>query len=220
VKVAIEFVTIPKDGEKVNGDAALVRRDAGPGGPGGSGVTLVAVIDALGHGEKAAQAADVGMRYLEAAPLGKGIRHLMEGLHDQLRGTRGAAAMLLLLERDKLLTGCSVGNVTLRSYRAKVPATLTPGVLGGQMNKLRLFQAELAPGDRLVVFSDGISSRFDEEAARRPEAFNALATCQAIMAHHRKAHDDATVLVVDVESVSEGVGRVGGSPPNVPPRAP
>jgi phosphoserine phosphatase RsbX len=64
------------------------------------------------------------------------------------------------------------------------------------MTRLRLFHADLAPGDRLVLFSDGISSRFDEEVGRSAPA---LATCRAIMERHRRPHDDATVLVTDIE---------------------
>jgi negative regulator of sigma-B (phosphoserine phosphatase) len=191
VKVAAEFVTVPRAGETQNGDAALVRRHA-------DGSVLIAVLDALGHGPLAAKAAAVGMGFLAAAPAEKGVRALVEGLHDQLRGTRGAAGMLLVLKDDKL-SGCGVGNVTLRAIRGRIPATLTPGVLGGilTLSRLRLFEADLALGDRFVLFSDGISSRFDDEASRRAPA---LAICQAIMERHRKPHDDATVLVTDIEA--------------------
>jgi negative regulator of sigma-B (phosphoserine phosphatase) len=182
-------MTVPRDGERENGDTALVRRDGES--------MLIAVIDALGHGPPAAQAAGVGKAYLSAAPLDRGVRYVVEGLHDQLRGTRGAAAMLLLVQAGQL-EGCGVGNVALRSYRARIPALLTPGVLGGApLQRLRVFSAELSPGDRLVVHSDGIVARFDDEASKRASA---LETCRAIMERHRRPHDDATVLVTDVEA--------------------
>jgi negative regulator of sigma-B (phosphoserine phosphatase) len=185
--VTAEFITVPRDGEKANGDAALVRRT--------DDSLLIVVLDALGHGEKAAHAAAIGLRYLAEAPLGRGLRPVIDALHEQLRGSRGAAAMLLLV-RGSRLEGCGVGNVGLRAYRGKVPAMLTPGVLGGSMNRLHLFHADLSAGDRIVLFSDGISGRFDEEASRPAPA---LATCRAIMERHRRPHDDATVLVTDIE---------------------
>jgi negative regulator of sigma-B (phosphoserine phosphatase) len=188
VKVTVEFVTVPREGERDNGDAAVVRRSE-------DGV-LIAVIDALGHGRHAAEAAVAGIRYLEEAPLQGGIRRVVEGLHERLRGTRGAAAMLLLI-RDNKLEGCGVGNVGIRSYRARIPAMLTPGVLGGSITRLRLFQAEVEAGHRIILFSDGISSRFDDEGARGAPP---LATCTAIMERYRKPHDDATVLVTDIEA--------------------
>ena len=212
MRLTVEYVTLPREGEKANGDAALVRRaDEG---------VLIVVLDALGHGEKAAQAADIGMAYLAEAPLGRGLRPVVEGLHERLRGTRGAAATLLLLHNPRL-EGCGVGNVGLRSYRARIPAMLTPGVLGGSLTRLRLFQGEVAPGDRIILFSDGISTRFDEEGKRSAPA---LATCQAIMERHRKPHDDATVLVIDIETNQIGVGperRVATAPlRDAPQRAP
>ena len=203
MKAIVEFVTRPCDGHTENGDAAVVRRWE-------TGV-LVAVIDALGHGAHAAKAADAAVRYLTEAQLTLGVQQLVEGLHDALRGTRGAAAMLLRLDAYKL-SGVGVGNVELRalsfgvagappSYpgvsRPRVPVVLTPGVLGGPLPKFRFFQAELSPGDRVVVFTDGIAARFDEEASKRAPA---LAVCQAIMERHRKRHDDATVLVTDIEA--------------------
>jgi phosphoserine phosphatase RsbX len=65
---------------------------------------------------------------------------------------------------------------------------------GAPLKLLRVFQAELSPGDRLVLHSDGIEGRFDDEASRRAPA---LETCRAIMQRHRRSHDDATVLVTD-----------------------
>ncbi len=203
MKVAVDFVTLPKEGEKANGDAAMVRR--------ADDDVLIAVIDALGHGEKAAEVSVAALAYLDRAPIAKGLRSMVEGLHDSLRGSRGAAAMLLLVHHHRL-EGCGVGNVGLRSYRARVPAMLTPGVLGGSMNRLRLFQAEVAPGDRIILYSDGISTRFDEEGAR---SGTPLSVCQAIIERHRKPHDDATVLVADFESESEG-GSARTPPLRVP----
>jgi negative regulator of sigma-B (phosphoserine phosphatase) len=207
VKVTAEFITVPREGEKANGDAALVRRaDDG---------LLIVVLDALGHGEKAAAAAEIGLRYLAEAPLARGLRPVIDVLHEKLRGSRGAAAMLLLL-RGTHLEGCGVGNVGLRSYRAKVPAMLTPGVLGGSMNRLHLFHSDLSPGDRIVLFSDGITARFDEEASRGAPA---LATCQTIMERHRRSHDDATVLVTDIAEQTS-VGDPVPSGPATSERAP
>lgn len=189
MRVVADFVTVPREGESHNGDAALVRRS--------DDVALLAVIDALGHGELAAAASDKAIAFLDEAPLDKGVSRLVEGLHETLRGTRGAAAMLLLVSGERL-EGCGVGNVALRSYRAKVPAILTAGVLGGAtLARPRIFLAQLSPGDRVVVHSDGVTARFDDEASRRAAP---LEICRAIMQRHRRPHDDATVLVTDIEA--------------------
>ncbi len=202
----VEFLTVPKDGETQNGDAAMVRRFV----DGGLDGALIAVIDALGHGPLAAEAAAVALRYLADAPVAQGLRVIVEELHARLRGTRGAAGMFVLV-REHRLEGCGVGNVALRSYRANVPAMLTPGVLGagGSLKSLRVFRAELSSGDRLVVHSDGIDARFDELVARRDPA---LETCHAIMKRNRRPHDDATVLVADFATPP----FTAGGPPTPP----
>ncbi len=189
MRVVADYVTVPREGEAHNGDAALVRRF-------GDGA-LLAVVDALGHGELAAEASGKAIAFLDTAPVDKGVSRLVEGLHDALRGTRGAAAMLLLFQGSRL-EGCGVGNVALRAYRAKVPALLTAGVLGGaSLARLRVFTAQVSPGDRVIVHSDGITARFDDEASRRAAP---LEICRAIMQRHRRPHDDATVLVTDIEA--------------------
>lgn len=191
MKVTAEYITIPRDGETENGDAALVRH-------GGEGArTLLAVIDALGHGTRAAQAAGVATQFLSEAPLDRGVRPLIDGLHERLRGTRGAAAMLILLGQGKL-EGCGVGNVEARGHNTRVPAVLTAGVLGSaQLAKLRPFETALGARGRFVIFSDGISGRLllDDVASLDPRE-----TCRALMDRYRRAEDDATVLVTDFEA--------------------
>lgn len=188
MKLAVEFLTIPREGESENGDAAMVRRD-GDGG-------LLAVIDALGHGARAAHAAHAAMRFLADAPLDKGLHSLIEGLHEALRGTRGAAAMLLMIAGGRL-EGCGVGNVDARGVGTRVPAVLTPGVLGGQLARIKIFEAPLSARGRIVVFTDGISGRLTLDDLG---ALYAREACRAVMDRYRRPTDDATVLVTDFEA--------------------
>jgi phosphoserine phosphatase RsbX len=180
-------VSLPKEGEKLCGDTAVVRVE--------QGVTLLAVIDALGHGAAAAPVAEQGRRFLADVPLDRDVRTLTEGLHDALRGTRGVAAMCCLVRADQM-EGCGVGNVDLRASKSRVPVVLTPGVLGVQSTRLRVFQTTLTPGARLVLFSDGISPRLDLERVDRLPAEEA---CRALIERYRRSQDDATLLVADLE---------------------
>jgi len=102
---------------------------------------------------------------------------------------------VLILSGGRLV-GCSVGNVELRSATRRVPVVLSPGVLGSSLGRLHLFEAPLSAGDRLVLFSDGIAGRFEDELSRR---LPGLEMCRAIMDRHRRPHDDATVLITDIE---------------------
>ena len=90
MRLSVAHRSRPKQGEVANGDAALVREEGGH--------TLVAVVDALGHGPMAAQAAAEAVRCLSSLPLGTSVEPLVEALHAALRGGRGAAVMLGLFD--------------------------------------------------------------------------------------------------------------------------
>jgi len=180
--------TRPKDGERANGDAVVRRQDGER--------ALVAVIDGLGHGELAALAATRAVDFLRDWALDGELLTAMHGVHEALRGTRGAAASLCLLDGHALVC-CGVGNVEIRCLGTKVPILPSPGVLGARVLQFRICRGTLAPGSRLVLFSDGISQRSPLEDLRRldPEAM-----CDELMLSHRKPSDDATVLVCDLKA--------------------
>jgi phosphoserine phosphatase RsbX len=184
-----EHRSVPRQDELECGDIAVVRAAAE--------ATLVAVIDALGHGPFAATAARIAADHLATAPLDRGVQSVMESLHISLRGSRGAAAMICILTADGRLEGCGIGNVELRAIGSRVPVLLTPGVLGTSIKRMRTFEARLAPGDRLVIFTDGLSSRMDLDRVRGLPPGEA---CDVLMAQYRRTHDDSTVLVTDIEA--------------------
>jgi negative regulator of sigma-B (phosphoserine phosphatase) len=187
VRLAVEHVVIPREGEQMSGDAVFVRR----GERGG----VFAVIDALGHGERAAEAAQAALVALDEAPAGSGVAAIIDLIHGRLRGTRGAAAMVCVLT-DGRLEGCAVGNVELVSLGTRVPWVPSPGILGASVRRVRTFEAQLAAGDRLVLFSDGVSPRMDLSICKGMSAADA---CRALMTRYRRPHDDATVLIADIE---------------------
>lgn len=189
MNLAIAHLTAPAQGEVESGDAVVVRREPD--------ATLLAVIDALGHGPEAAKVATRAVEHLGRAPLGPAAA-IMTGLHDALRGTRGAAASLCVVRRDRL-DGCGVGNVEVRVTTAPIAALLTPGILGHQIRSLRTFEGRLRPGDRVVCFSDGISSRV---ALADLQGLTPRAACDLVMQRHRRGHDDASVLIADLEAGS------------------
>ena len=120
---------------------------------------------------------------------------IMERIHADLAGTRGAAGTVCLV-RDGLLEACAVGNVELRSADVRLPLVFSAGVLGAKVRKFHVCQARVPGRARLVLFSDGISSRTPLEDFRR---LAPAAACAAIMQKHRRVEDDSTVLVADVE---------------------
>lgn len=186
MRLVTSHLCIPKVGEQVNGDAVIVREEGG--------ITLVSVVDALGHGPGAHLAASAAVEELSVVNLTRGVQYVIERVHDKLHGTRGAAAMVCLWNGERL-SGCSVGNVDMRVLGTRVPIMLTPGILGSRVRSYRIFESQLVPRDRLVIFSDGISSHLSVDETARMRLNDA---CNAIMARHRRTHDDATVLIAEV----------------------
>lgn len=185
MRLEVHHLTVPRAGETANGDAVVSRTL--PEG------TLLAVIDALGHGEAAAETAQVAVEYLEGLASLPDVLSLMTTLHQRMAGTRGAAIFLCTFDRERL-TGCSVGNVDVRSRLDPIPAILTPGVVGARLRNPRVFEATLREGERIALFTDGLSTRL---RARDADGLFGLDACQSLMRMHRRPDDDATVALVD-----------------------
>lgn len=187
MRFATQHISLPCAGHTANGDVAVVRNLEDR--------TLVAIVDALGHGPAAGEIAARAATHLSGAELKNGALAVMENLHAALLGTRGAAAMILLLDA-KTVEGCSVGNVDLRALGSYLPVVQSPGILGVRVRRYNVFKGELTPGARLVMFSDGVSSQVPVAETKDMEAGEA---CKHLMRGYRRSYDDATILVIDVK---------------------
>jgi negative regulator of sigma-B (phosphoserine phosphatase) len=195
MKIATQHISVPRDGETDNGDAVVIRSEAE--------ISLLAVIDGLGHGQGAALVAQTATNVLADVPLTDGVERVIHRLHETLKGTRGAAALVCLIRPSRTgssdglyeLEGCSIGNVEMRCRVSSLAIVLTPGVLGGRIDRIRLFGGPLLDDERLAIFSDGISPRF---SLRDLTSLSPIDACQTIFERHRRSHDDATILVADM----------------------
>jgi negative regulator of sigma-B (phosphoserine phosphatase) len=186
-EMRVSYVSLPKVGEIANGDAPLCRTDEHRN-------IMLALVDSLGHGPEAAKVTKNAIERLGAVSLQSPLLQIMEDLHLQLRGSRGAAATVCLIRNGKI-SACGVGNVEIRSAETAMPFVFSPGILGARVQKFRVCEAELRPGTRLVLFSDGISTRLRLDLVR---SLSPKEACAAIIEKSRKAEDDATVLVADI----------------------
>jgi hypothetical protein len=183
--------SLPHGGAGLSGDAAYVEaRDVG---------TLVAVVDALGHGS----AADVTARAaVEALARATGsLEAIAAQVHARLGGTRGAVMSLALFRHDEMLEWLGVGNVEGVLWRGRARGgseglLARGGIFGYQIPPLRAKRVELAPGDVLVMATDGLSPSFGD---RRPPDLEPRAAADALLAEHGRGTDDALVLVARYE---------------------
>lgn len=155
---------------------------------------LVSVVDGLGHGPQAGEAATAFTELIEA-DLSLSVLGMMQDAHARLSGTRGAAAAILRIDevtRRVHFTG--VGNIEMHAIAdVKMHPVCAPGIVGHRVRKMLPFEFELPETALIVLASDGISSRLhlDEYAHLEPQVI-----ADMIMDHHGKSHDDATCVVV------------------------
>jgi phosphoserine phosphatase RsbX len=179
--------TRPCQREVRNGDRAIVRAEGGR--------TLIVVVDALGHGPVAADVSDVAEERLGQISLARGVADVLAEAHGALRGTRGAALTAVLVGEDAI-EAAGVGNVGIRGHGVGLSMVPIPGIVGVRMRSPRVFRAERPAAGRLVVHSDGVSSRFDLASL---ESLDVEAAADVIFEHHAHDHDDATLVIVDLQ---------------------
>jgi phosphoserine phosphatase RsbX len=177
-------------GESRSGDLAVFVPTAAGG--------LACVIDGLGHGPEAADAAERCAEVVRAnAELP--ARELLDTCHEALRATRGVVmtAAWFDLQRSQL-SWAGVGNVDARLVRVgpelrEDVALVFGGVLGYRMPQVRAATMALERGDLLVMITDGIEAAISPALAAGGAA---QALAERILAEHGKGSDDALAVVV------------------------
>jgi phosphoserine phosphatase RsbX len=161
--------------------------------PGGR---LVALIDGLGHGPAAAAAARAAAAVLEACP-SESVLNLVQRCHEALRKTRGVVMSLASFRTvDSSITWLGIGNVDAvvihRSGIRGEAIANRAGVVGYQIPTLRASTVSVAPGDTMIMVTDGIRHGFMEGVAiaGRPQEI-----ADTILARFAKGSDDAHVVV-------------------------
>jgi negative regulator of sigma-B (phosphoserine phosphatase) len=182
----------PLAGEERSGDLAVFA--AYEGG------ALVAVVDGLGHGDAAADAAEIAARAIhrhrQAEP-----SELMRRCHEELRKSRGVVMTLAWFDlAARRLSWAGIGNVEARLVRGAAvygdrhdSALVLGGVVGYNLPPVRPSHMALEPGDAVAFATDGIEA--DYSASLAP-GVPAQLLAERIFERHAKGSDDALAVVV------------------------
>lgn len=179
----------PHPGEQINGDAYLIK-------PHGA-QTLFAVVDGLGHGRGAKQAADTALESLNEWA-GESLEEVFVAVHGALRATRGAVMGATIMDTAReQLHYAGVGNVSVRIFNAPAHATPIPsnGTLGARMSRVRVWTQSWTEGSMLIMASDGLSETWDIKSYPNLLERNPQILAGILMRDYSRANDDATVLV-------------------------
>ncbi|MFF9607190.1 ATP-binding protein [Streptomyces sp. NPDC014684] len=151
-------LTRPIGGEQVCGDTWAVRTVARDDGE----ATLVLMCDGLGHGPLAARVSELARgAFRESRGTSPGA--VMQDVHRALKGTRGAAVALALIDaRRHRVELMGVGNISalVTADGGRTGLLSLPGIVGLQLPRPRTFDAAFPPGAVLVMHSDGLSDRW------------------------------------------------------------
>ncbi len=177
----------PKVGARISGDSYVIKN--------GGSSALIAVIDGLGGGDAAAEAAQKAVTAIESHA-DRPLPMIMQAAHQACMGTRGAVVGILRLNLDTHQASyIGVGNIGIYviSQHSIKPLSRN-GIVGYRMPSLIEHQATYDTGDTFILFSDGISLRF-AEAPLMNEGLEPQPLAERILALFGKDIDDATIVV-------------------------
>ncbi len=178
----------PFPGHKVSGDAYAVCYPR-------PGQARVAVIDGLGHGVEAHEAA-VQARDLIETRTALELVPLFRELDGLLRRTRGAVAAAADIDpASSRLAFVGVGNIeaVLLGPDGSQQLVSTSGILGNNSRRLRQFDYRWSPENLLLLCSDGVRSAWRTGVDKRLWTHPDRLASEIISNYSREA-DDATVL--------------------------
>lgn len=157
---------------------------------------LLAVLDGLGHGPEAAEAAEAAVEVLRDHPE-RPVEWLVRECHDALVRTRGVVMALASLRSERSVW-IGVGNIEGKVIRPGLeqlsPLTLPQlgGIIGYQLPRLHPSALRLAPEDVVILATDGLQPDFRADVApTRP----VQEIAEDLLLSFGRANDDAIVLV-------------------------
>jgi phosphoserine phosphatase RsbX len=179
---------MPIPGETSSGDGHLVVRR--------SQQTRIAVMDGLGHGPQAHEAAAAAAAAISEVPDAP-LRSLFEHCHEALRRTRGVVMTVASIADDGQMEWMGVGNVEAIVVRSAFPhrhegVVTRGGIVGYRLPSLYQGSIRLDVGDLLVMATDGIRSDFVSsiDPALAPQVI-----ASRILQGHSRGYDDALAVV-------------------------
>jgi anti-sigma regulatory factor (Ser/Thr protein kinase) len=187
----IGLVTTPTPGEEVCGDGWAVGVNAGR--------DVIMMVDGLGHGtfaaEAAREAAEVFRKHIALGAAG-----LIRTAHESLRSTRGAAMAVAEIDTEaREIRFAGAGNISasiIRPGEGRSSSMVSlNGTVGHSLRKVQEFTYPWDDGALLVMHSDGLSSHWQIDRYAGLSAAEPGLIAGVLYRDFKRGRDDATVLV-------------------------
>ncbi len=184
---------LPKHGEEANGDAWAAAGTAGN--------RTYLVVDGLGHGLAAAEAAQAAVQEFHRCA-GVSITEILTSIHQALRHTRGAAVAVARTDesREELVFG-GVGNIGGAIITdGKVRKTVSRnGTAGLTVPRIQEYSYPFTSGSTFFMYSDGLVSSWNCAGYPGLLARHPLLIAGVLFRDFRRERDDVTILVANRE---------------------
>ncbi|MCQ4295903.1 ATP-binding protein [Pseudomonas stutzeri] len=161
----------------------------------------VLMIDGIGHGELAQQAAHAGSAAFGENPF-VSPSALFDDMHRAMNGGRGGAVAVAQFDRQRqALSFAGIGNIGASLIGSDGSRGLAshPGIVGVRFRKAHVFDYPRGDARLLVLYSDGLQSRWNLRdypglVHRHPAIIAAL-----LQRDFCRGRDDVTVLALNLE---------------------
>lgn len=176
-------------GQRVCGDAIAARN--------GEKEDLYFLCDGLGHGPKAAHAAEAARAaFLAAKSADPG--ELLQGIDAEIGNTRGAVGAVIAINRElRKLRYAAIGNISTLIAEGKSVRRLPTrdGLLGPRRASPYVEEVDLEEDAVIVMHSDGLSTIRDLETRTALLRRSAPVIAARLLFDRWRARDDASIIV-------------------------
>lgn len=169
------------------------------------GGVVALVVDGLGHGPAAHEAAEACVMAFMESPCDEPVQS-MGRLGAAMSSTRGGAVALARYDAQAdTLRFTGIGNISasLQSFEGSRGLASHPGIVGGPTRRSQAFDFPLAGARLLLMHSDGLQSRWSLRdypglLTRHPAVITAL-----LYRDFNRGRDDVTVFAIALEAAHE-----------------
>jgi anti-sigma regulatory factor (Ser/Thr protein kinase) len=194
----VGVVCAPIKGEDVCGDGWSIRKMGE--------AALLMVVDGLGHGILAAEAARAAEAVVQQSR-SSSLSLLLEDIHKALKSTRGAAVALVSIDVEReVLSFAGVGNIGASIVTPSTSRGMVShhGTVGHQISKIQEFKFPWSAQSVLVMHSDGLKTSWNLESYPGIWQKHPALIAGVLYRDFTRDRDDVTVLIAKSPA---GVGQ-------------
>ena len=180
----------PYPGYQLNGDKFIIKR--------WQENVLVGIIDGLGHGPLAHKASIEAFKYINKY-FNQPIHQIFRGVNNACKDTRGIVMALVLFDlMHKKISFMGIGNIKARIFNSNIQQSFISrrGIIGRKYQKLKLIENNWDPGFVMILYSDGIISRWNWTDYSYIANKSAKIIAYQMLEDLARDNDDATIVVI------------------------